>query len=209
MVLIKWTEIWAFLICEHLRDISLGPSDKCRKSATKESTKTRQRAAQLQKDYKRLVCGPSVWLNVGMWLLCVLIERRYPNLPAVSGQQQLKGGHFHVPESLVSFSPVDCLNSDRLQSARYICRLQTQQRGVTPRQLLTTHRHTHTTQKHEHEFLIWSGFPSHCWPACAAAPAGLGLRCTEGSKGGSSPASAGSSASPPDSVRPLSENLQR
>lgn len=63
-------------------------------------------------------------------------------------------------------------------------------------------------QNRECEFMMWSGFLSHSWPACGAVLPGLGLLCMEGSKGGSSPASIGSSALPPDSVLSLSENMQ-
>lgn len=94
------------------------------------------------------------WMNECEFLLSILIKCRYPNLPGVSGQQQLQGGHVQVPESLVSFSPVDCLNSDGLQSTLNFCCLETQQWGVTLRQLLT---HTHK-KKCECEWKILSVF---------------------------------------------------
>lgn len=46
-------------------------------------------------------------------------------------------------------------------------------------------------------------------PASAAVPAGRRRRCTEGSTAGSSPASAGSSASPLCSAPPSSENHKK
>lgn len=45
-------------------------------------------------------------------IMVILAGCSYPDLPAVSGQQQLHGGHVQVPELLVSFQPVHCLNPD-------------------------------------------------------------------------------------------------
>lgn len=101
-----------------------------------------------------------MWIFPGFFSRVVSCTR---HLLAVSGQQQLQRRHVSLPERLVSFPSLHRLNSDRLQSGAYLLRRQTQQGGVTFRQLLITQtdKRIRTTTEW---MMIWG---------CVQAPADL------------------------------------